>query len=181
MNVLELFENKLLNYPYLSFQKVSPKINYFDSKQHTFYLYCYLDPFNENQNEYQLSNGDKIAFGFEPLYIGKASSNHGYRHNQHIAEFLKGMDSEEKNSNHVQYLTTTNLIKMKKFKELETNMKKNKDPNKPNDWTEYQKNWIIVLKSFDSAKEVIEAEKIYIRDIGTLKLNSGPLTNGQIG
>jgi hypothetical protein len=159
---------------YLSFQKVIPKDNYHDLKVHRFYIYCYLDPFKPVQATYTVL-GKPFTFGYEPLYIGKASSNHGYRHNQHIAEFLKGKDSEEP------YSELGNQIKTKKFQELDKQIKENNNPNLPSSWDEYQKTWIIILEHFDTAPDLIEAEKAFIHTIGTIAKNSGPLVNATFG
>jgi hypothetical protein len=182
MTVYELYESTMNNY--LSIQKVFPKENYFDLNKHKFYIYCYLDPFKPLNKELlikdaQFGINEKIQFGYEPIYIGKASTSHGYRHNQHIAEFLKGIDSEE--PQHDEYLTHYNLIKMQKFKEIGQNMLNNNNPNLPSSWEEYQKYWIIILKTFDTPQSLLINEKVFIREIGTIKNNNGPLTNGQIG
>lgn len=176
---------------HLQFLKVFPKENYFDNKNHFFYIYCYLNPFKPEVHKY-IINGKLVTFGYEPLYIGKASTNHGYRHNQHIAEFLKAQDSEEPQptqptqpmqspNQSVNNLSSHNLIKMEKFKKLEEEMLKNQNPALPHNWTEYQSNWIIILSKYNNPTDLIEAEKNYIKTIGTIIKNSGPLTNAILG
>lgn len=164
-------ENNVLKY--LSFQKVIPRENYHDLNIHNFYIYCYLNPFEKCDLRFKILGKD-YTFGYLPIYIGKASTNHGYRHNQHISEFLHGMDSDEPNSG-------INHDKQKVFLEIDKNMKENNDPNLPSNWVEYQKNWIIILTHFDLASELITAEKEFIKTIGVRYKETGPLTNAILG
>jgi hypothetical protein len=164
--------NKQLQF--LSFQKVFPRENYHNNQKHNFYIYCYLNPFI-TVNKKIIIMGETYNFGYEPIYIGKASTNHGYRHNQHIAEFLHGKDSEEPSSN------IGNDIKRQTFFFIDKQLKENNDPNLPSNWEEYQKQWIIILKSFDTAEQLIHAEKEFIKNIGTIAKQTGPLTNAILG
>lgn len=158
---------------YLKFSKVYPKENYHNYNIHSFYIYCYLDPFNLKFTKYNIF-GEDIYFAYEPIYIGKATTFHGYRHNQHIMEFLNGKDSEEKNTNY-------NHIKKDKFKELEKKLKENKNPALPSNWEEYKKYWIIILKQYNNQMDLINAEKEFIKNIGVRYKQTGPLVNAILG
>ena len=159
---------------YLAFQKVFPRENYHDNKVHNFYIYCYLNPFKRVNTKYYIL-GQNYEFGYEPVYVGKASSAHGYRHNQHIAEFLRGQDSEEP------YNQMEDSLKQKVFREIEEDMKINTNPNLPSNWDEYQKNWIIIISSFNTAQELIQAEKEIIQAVGVQYKETGPLVNAILG
>ena len=157
------------------FEKVRPRINFHDYKIHHFYVYVYLDPFKEEYRKY-IIDGEIVEFAYRPIYIGKAT-NAGFRHNQHIAEYLK--NGRESNRGRVIH----NQMKKNYFKDLETNMVKlgNSNPNFPRDWNEYQKNWVIIMKSFQTQIQLIKAEASYIRNIGTVKKGTGPLVNALLG
>lgn len=176
MEVKPISNNQL---KYLSFQKVIPRDNYHDISVHKYYIYCYLDPFRSGEYHFKIM-GKPFTFGYEPVYVGKASSAHGYRHNQHIAEFLKGFDSEEPSS--PSGITMSyNITKYNTFTEIDKQMKVNTNPNLPSNWEEYQKNWIIILEHYDDANELIQAEKEFIRTIGVQYKHTGPLTNAILG
>jgi len=158
------------------YQKVSPRITYHDYKIHHFYLYIYLDSFKEEYSKYRI-NGETVEFAYRPIYLGKASSA-GFRHNQHIAEYLKNGAESTKGGGIMH-----NQLKKEKFKELETNMMKlgNKNIDYPRDWKEYQKDWVIIMKSFDTQEQLTRAEADYIRGIGTIRKKTGPLVNAYLG
>ena len=122
MEVKPISNNQL---KYLSFQKVIPRDNYHDISVHKYYIYCYLDPFRSGEYHFKIM-GKPFTFGYEPVYVGKASSAHGYRHNQHIAEFLKGFDSEEPSS--PSGITMSyNITKYNTFTEIDKQMKLEQD------------------------------------------------------
>jgi len=157
------------------FDKVSPRINYHNYKIHNFYIYVYLDPFQQQYYKYRI-NGEIIEFAYRPVYIGKAT-NQGFRHNQHIAEYLKnGQESDRGKTIH-------NQIKKEYFKKIETNMIKlgNSNPNYPRNWKEYQANWIIIMKSFQTQQQLQRAEADLIKGIGTIRKGTGPLVNALLG
>jgi hypothetical protein len=159
---------------FLSFQKVYPRENYHDIQQHNFYIYCYLNPFVTVDKKI-IIEGEVFHFAYEPVYIGKASTRHGYRHNQHIAEFLHGVDSQEPGN------IIGNDIKKQTFFFIDKQLKENNDPNLPSSWEEYQKQWIIILKKYDTPEKLIAAEKEFIKSIGTIGKHTGPLTNAMLG
>ena len=154
----------------LKFDKVIPRINHFNYYDHTFYVYCYLNPFKEDIKKYTL-DGVETTFGYEPYYIGKATGN-GFRHNQHIAEFKKN----NKDMNH-------NVFKYKYMTMLDSNMKEvEKNPGKfdvsmPRNWDEYQEQWVVVLRGYPSQQELQDGEMKMIKEIGTIKNGQGTLTN----
>jgi len=157
-------------------EKVRPRVNHFDYKNHPFFVYVYLNPFKEVNAKYKLP-GQYIEFAYEPIYIGKGSNGAGYRHNQHIAEYLKnGQESQGRNVIH-------NETKRLAFKHLEQNMKKYGHTNVkyPRNWQEYQKDWVIILKVFDSNFDSARFEKNAIKNIGTIRKNTGPLVNALLG
>ncbi len=157
------------------YQKVFPKVDYHDYKIHHFYTYVYLDPFDETNLVYNI-NGQKVEFAYRPIYIGKAT-NKGYRHSQHIAEYVK--NGSESNG----YRTIHNQIKKETFRQLETNMRKrgHSSPDFPSNWKEYQDNWVIIMKTYNSQIQLQQGEKDLIRGIGTIKTGRGPLTNAILG
>ena len=157
------------------FEKVKPRINYHNYKIHHFYLYVYLDPFKEEYYKFNIG-GEIVEFAYRPIYIGKAT-NAGFRHNQRIAEYLKNGREENRG------IAIHNQIKKDYFKAIETNMIKlgNSSPDYPRDWKEYQKNWVIIMKSFQTQIQLMQAEAMYIKTIGTIRKKTGPLTNALLG
>ncbi len=156
-------------------EKVKPRINHFDYNKYPFYTYVYLDPFKEVQLKYRLP-GQYLEFAYEPIYIGKATGA-GFRHNQHIAEYLKnGLEV----NNHRKVF---NDIKKQKFIELEKNMELHghKDFKLPRNWEEYQRDWIIILKAMDNHDALVRFESDTIKKIGTIKRGNGPLVNILLG
>jgi len=158
---------------YLDMYKVLPRIPYHDYTKHNFYIYCYIDPFTKKYQKYNIA-GEEFNFAYRPIYIGKAS-NKGFRHAQHIPEFIKSGKEQEGN------VKIYNALKRKTFQELENNMKINNNYELPKDWEEYKKNWIIILKVCNSQEELIQTEKDFIKGIGTIKKRTGPLVNAILG
>jgi len=147
--------------------KVYPREITFNYQKHRNYIYIYLDPFKEYIEEKKLAYIDdpQIFFGYEPIYIGKGVTGHGYRFNQHIANYLSGKEK--------------NRIKKEKFKKIENLMKKN-IPGKPRNWNDYKQNYVIIYKTFSNEKELLYNEMLLISKIGTISAHSGkagPLTN----
>ncbi len=156
-------------------EKMRPRINHFDYKKYKFYIYIYLNPFKPAQLKYKMP-GQYVEFAFEPLYVGKAT-NAGFRHNQHIAEYLKtGLEKEGVKTIH-------NETKKLAFKELEANMKKYgpTNVNLPSNWTEYQNQWIMIHKVFDNGFDLARYEAKLIKTIGTVRKGTGPLVNALLG
>jgi len=146
--------------------KVYPREISFNYQKHRYYIYIYLNPFKEYISENKLGVVDDplVFFGYEPIYVGKGVTGHGYRFNQHISQYLSGKEK--------------NLIKKEKFKEIENLMKKN-IPGKPKNWNDYKQNYIVIYKTFKNEKELLFYEMLLIKKIGTLYTpqNYGPLTN----
>jgi len=162
------------------FEKVKPRVPYFDYKKHHMYVYVYLNPFEEKYQKYNIQ-GNIIEFAYTPIYIGKGTSNtpnnSGYRLNAHIAEYLKnGQETDG-------YRTIHNETKRLKFKELENNMRKYGHGNVdlPKNWEEYKKQWIIVLKVFNNQAQLQRGEADLIKGIGTIRKGTGPLVNALLG
>jgi len=168
--------NPYYNLPISKFEKVRPRLHYFDYNEHKFFIYVYLDPFTEKHNKYKLPNGDIIEFMYLPVYIGKGTGA-GFRHNQHIAEYLK--NGEENLNGRVIH----NELKRRKFKEIEQNMIRygHGDINLPRTWEEYKKNWIIILNEYGAAQQLEAAERNFIKGIGTQRRGTGPLVNALLG
>jgi hypothetical protein len=174
---------------YTRFNKVVPKINHFIHTNHHYYIYCYLNPFEEVFKTYELlidKRKTMVNFGYTPIYIGKATG-HGFRHNQHIKEFLSGKETKISNDkSNITHTTTFNKYKHDMFHIIDTNMKHLQkeiekgvdiDPIFPTNWKEYQKSWIIILSECSSPDELREVETSIINTIGTIKQNRGPLVN----
>jgi len=161
------FQNKL-NVPELfmfNSYKMYPRELKYDYLKHRYYIYIYLDPFNSYLDHDMLGYIDKpdILFGFEPWYVGKGTTGHGYRLNQHIKKYLSKQE--------------TNKLKLEKFKEIEKKMQSNKYPDKPKNWKEYQDNWIMVYHNFSTERELMDMEQLIINKIGTKYNNKGTLVN----
>jgi len=164
-NTIKAKKPKLIDFELFYSYKAFPREFRFNYLKHRYFLYVYLDPFKcylDNKELGYIENPDYF-FGYEPFYIGKGTNGHGYRMNQHISIFQKNQE--------------TNIIKRKKFEEIETKMKSNKYPDKPKNWTEYKNNYIIILNTFNSEKELQDAEIILINKIGTIYQQNGPLVN----
>lgn len=173
--MLEEQENQATTF--LKYNKVYPRIDVHDYNKHKFYIYCYLDPFDFNPKKYniKLPNNQNFVFGYRPLYIGKATGN-GYRHHQHLVEFAKSNVDIDKDLK-----TFPNQWKKQHFMKLEKELVNNRDSNLPSSWNEYKQHWIILLDIANSQEELIIKEKAFINGIGTLRKNSGVLTNATFG
>lgn len=156
-------------------EKVRPRINHFDYKKYPFYTYVYLNPFKEVQLKYKLP-GQYLEFAYEPFYIGKASGA-GFRHNQHIAEYLK-TGKETKNHKIIH-----DPMKREYFQQLEKDMKQYGSTNVkyPRNWEEYQRDWIIIIKALNNPDALSRFESSTIKIIGTIKRGNGPLVNILLG
>jgi putative cell wall-binding protein len=145
--------------------KIYPREINYDYKKHRYYIYIYLDPFTSYIEKNKLAYIEKpdIFFGFEPFYVGKGTTGHGYRLNQHVSSYLSGKEK--------------NQYKIAKFKEIEEKMKSNKFPSKPSNWKEYKDHYIITYAAFNNEAELMETEKVLINKIGVKKFNDGPLVN----
>jgi len=156
-------------------EKVRPRINHFDYKKYPFYTYVYLNPFKEVDLKYRLP-GQFLEFAYEPFYVGKATGA-GFRHNQHIAEYLKtGKET-------INHRTINDPHKRDAFRQLEKDMNQYGSTNVkfPRDWKEYQRDWIIVIKASSDQSSLVRFEKSVISTIGTLKTGRGPLVNILLG
>jgi len=146
--------------------KIYPRELRFEYQKHRYYIYIYLNPFKEyiTDNKLGVLDNPNIFFGYEPIYIGKGTTGHGYRFNQHIANYLSGKEK--------------NQIKKEKFKEIEDLMKKNL-PGKPKNWNDYKQNYVLIYKTFPNEKELLYNEMLLINSIGTLYTpnKKGPLVN----
>jgi len=156
-------------------EKVKPRINYFDYNKYHYYIYVYLDPFEQKYSSYKVQ-GQLIEFAFRPVYIGKAT-NQGFRHNQHIAEYLK--NGQESNGHQVIH----NQLKKEYFQLIERNMKLLGHTNVmlPRNWEEYQRDWVIILKALPDSNSLAVYEKRLISTIGTIRKGTGPLVNALLG
>jgi len=145
--------------------KMYPKEFNYDYKKHRYYIYIYLDPFTSYLEHNQLGYIEKpeIFFGFEPFYVGKGTSGHGYRLNQHIQHFIKNKEKNE--------------FKRYKMNEIQQKMFSNKYPDKPKNWKEFQDHFVMVYKAFDNEQDLMNTEKLLINKIGTIKNMDGPLVN----
>jgi hypothetical protein len=144
----------------LKLYKMYPKIDDFNYLRYQFYIYVYLNPFKEYKKP-ELINKEYIT-KYELLYVGKASNGGGYRHNQHINKFISNQEH--------------NPLKVKAFKELEEGFRKAKQQGSfslPHDWKEYQNNWIVLLKDFNTSKELMKFEMELINSVGTLYTKKG--------
>ena len=66
--------NPYNNLPITKYEKVRPRLHFFDYNIHMFYIYVYLDPFKEKYSKYKLPNGEVIEFMYEPVYVGKGTN-----------------------------------------------------------------------------------------------------------
>jgi len=154
--------------------KVYPRIQNFNYLAHRQFLYVYLDPFNcyVDHDKIGVVNLDgrfkKYYFAYEPFYIGKGTGT-GYRHNQHIAYFLKNTSVENKET-------------VQKFKEIQKkfNDVMNSKIYGPGNWNEYQANFVLILDVLERDEDpvnLLRKEMSFVNAIGTIKEGTGPLTN----
>jgi hypothetical protein len=160
--------NPCNNLNLLRLYKIYPKIDNFNYMRYQFYIYIYLDPFEKLDKPFKIKAPDNKDYcsAYTPIYVGKASRGAGYRHNQHIQSYLKNKEN--------------NVLKIKKFKEIEKNMayaKKHNLIGVPHDWKEYQLNWIVIHQSFNDAKKLLDYEVKLIQTLGTQYKRKGPLVN----
>ncbi len=135
-----------------------------------FFIYVYLDPFVELKKPLVVKvpnpTGPKeFCFAYEPIYIGKGTGA-GYRHNQHLKAFQSKRE--------------TNPEKIKAFQSIQDQMADaaaTQQHDKPWNWIEYQKKYVIVLETFQDPKELITFEMAMIKNIGTRWDKTGTLTN----
>lgn len=155
------------NISLLKSYKFYPKLHEFSYMREKYFVYIYLNPFKEYDRPYTFKvNGEEFCTMYEPIYVGKGTGGRGYRHNQHIKSFTS---NKEQNS-----------IKVKWFKYIEDEMKKakeNNNINKPWNWDEYKKGWVIVAKTFNNATDLLKFEVTMIQELGTRWDATGPLTN----
>jgi hypothetical protein len=154
------------NYQLLKSYKVYPRKIDFNYIKDQFFLYVYLDPFQELTKPLKVNvNGHDYCFAYNPIYLGKGTGS-GYRQNQHLTNFQN--DRER------------NIKKIQIFQEINKNMalaaaKSNND--KPWSWKEYKDQFIIILDTFEDPKMLVKTEMDFINKIGTLWEGKGPLTN----
>ena len=146
--------------------KVYPRKINFNYHKDKFFIYVYLDPFKEYNKPLAIKvNGPEYCFAYEPFYIGKGTGA-GYRHNQHISSFKKN--------------TENNPFKVAALKRIEEEMSlaaAKHIENKPWNWTEYQKQFVIILETFQDPKDLLKFEMSLINQLGTVKDKKGPLAN----
>jgi hypothetical protein len=146
--------------------KVFPRVQQFNYLKDLFFLYVYMDPFQELKKPLAINiDNQDYCFAYTPFYIGKGTGA-GYRHHQHLAAF--------KNN------TENNKFKVAAFNELSSKMATaaaKQEHDKP--WTikEYQGSYIVIIKTFEDPKQLLKFEMQMINKIGTLWDKTGPLTN----
>jgi len=146
--------------------KVYPRQIDFNYLKDKFFIYIYLDPFQEFKRPKQYKILDKeYCFAFQPIYIGKGTGA-GYRQNQHIKTFLSGREN--------------NKLKVESFNLISDKMADaaaKGDHTKPWNWKEYQEGYVIILETFQDPKQLLKYEVELIQGIGTLFDKTGPLVN----
>jgi hypothetical protein len=145
--------------------KVCPRINHFDYKKYNFFIYVYLDPWTPVDKKY-LINGDEIEFKYQPWYLGKGANGPMFRHNQHLADYLKGRE------------LVKSPEKQHMFDYISKQIEQNRNPNLPSTWDEYKFFWIVILRQFKTERENRDWEREAIKVIGR-NIHSGPLVNVQ--
>ncbi len=148
--------------------KVYPSKVDFQYQAHKFFIYVYLDPFQEFPTAMIYKAGTpkkEFCFAYQPIYIGKGTGA-GYRQNQHLKAF------QNKREN--------NKYKVEAFQKIQEGMANAAaigDHSKPWNWDEYKKSYIKILETFDSPEELLRFETELIKEIGTQWDNTGPLSN----
>jgi len=146
--------------------KVYPRKIDFNYMRDNFFIYIYLDPFQEQVRPLSYNiNSKEYCFAYMPIYVGKGTGA-GYRHNQHLTSFIKGNESNP-------YKVQT----LKLIHEKMADAAAKQDHTKPWNWDEYQKSFIIILETFEDSAQLLKFEVNLIQGIGTLFDNTGPLTN----
>ncbi len=145
--------------------KVFPRIQTFNYTKDLFFLYAYLDPFQELQKPLVVKIDTDYCFAYQPFYIGKGTGA-GYRHNQHLSAFKNQREN--------------NKFKVDTFTKLSTNMADaaaKQVHDKPWNFKEFQSGYIVIIKTFEDPKQLLKFEMEMINKIGTQWDKSGPLTN----
>lgn len=146
--------------------KVFPRKLNFNYVTDAFFIYIYLNPFVEFQTpkSYKIGNRE-FCFAYEPIYVGKGTGA-GYRHNQHLSTFIRGNEN--------------NSFKVQVFSELQNNLAdaaSKQERDKPWNFDEYQKQYVVILETFQDPRALLDFEMKLINNIGTLKDQKGPLAN----
>jgi hypothetical protein len=146
--------------------KVYPRKIDFNYLKDNFFIYIYLDPFQELEKPkaYNIQNKE-YCFAYMPIYVGKGTGS-GYRQNQHIASFLSGRENNQ---------IKVNTLKIIQEKMADAAAKG--DHTKPWNWKEYQDGYVIILETFNDPKQLLKYEMELIQGIGTIVKHTGPLTN----
>jgi hypothetical protein len=131
-----------------------------------FFIYMYLDPFQEyvKPKEYNILNKN-YCFAYAPIYVGKGTGA-GYRQNQHLSTFISGREN--------------NQYKKQVFDNIQRKMADaaaKGDHTKPWNWKEYQNAYIVILETFHDPKQLLKFEMELIQGIGTIFDKTGPLSN----
>jgi len=154
------------NIQLLKTYRVYPRKLEFNYLKDKFFIYIYLDPFQEFQKPKVYNIDQKeYCFAYQPIYVGKGTGS-GYRQNQHIKTFLSGREN--------------NKIKVEAFKQIADKMANaaaKGDHTKPWNWKEYQDSYVIILETFFDPKQLLRFEVELIQGIGTIFDKTGPLVN----
>ncbi len=148
--------------------KVYPSKIDFKYQSYKFFIYVYLDPFQEFPKAMEAKAGEPLktyCFAYAPIYLGKGTGA-GYRHNQHLKAF------QNKREN--------NPEKIKAFEKIRDGMAEAaaiQDHTKPWNWKEYQNQYIVILETFEDPKELLKFEMQLIKELGTKWDHSGYLSN----
>jgi len=154
------------NITLLKTYKVYPRKLDFNYLKDQFFVYVYLNPFEEyNRAKSFKISGKEYCFGYEPIYIGKGTGA-GYRQNQHLTTFLKGRENNRFKNNTLERISK-NMA----------NAAAKQDISKPWNWKEYQEGYVIVLETFPDPKQLLKFEMEIINSIGTQFDKTGPLAN----
>ncbi len=148
--------------------RVYPSQMNFNYQAHKFFVYVYLDPFQEFKRALTVKAGEpkvEYCFAYAPIYLGKGTGA-GYRHNQH----LKAFQNKRENNQH----------KVKVFQEIQDGMARaaaTEDHSKPWNWDEYKQGYVKILETFDDPKALLKFEMEMINGLGTKWDNTGYLSN----
>jgi hypothetical protein len=140
----------------------------FQYQSYKFFIYVYLDPFQEFPTAYKVKAGNPLVeycFAFAPIYLGKGTGA-GYRQNQHLKAFLNKKEN--------------NPEKIKAFQKIQDGMADAVaigDHTVPWNWDEYKSGYIKILEVFQDPKELIDFEMQMIKGLGTQWDNTGYLSN----
>jgi len=154
------------NLPLLKTYKVYPRKINFNYMADRYFVYVYLNPFDELQQALKYTaGGTDYCFAYQPIYIGKGTGA-GYRQNQHLNAYI---NKRERNPYKIQVL-----------KDIEDKMAvaaARGDHTKPWNWKEYQDGYVIILETFETPAELLKFEMELINAIGTQHSGSGQLAN----